>query len=80
MLIADHYVATVGTSNFDIRAFKLDYEVNALFYDTVTVTRLKSQFQEDLSHCRQITQHDIHNLTHPERFRNLILRLFSPLL
>ena len=80
VLIMDEIVSTVGTCNMDIRSFRLNYEVNAVFYDEKISRELKAHFQEDRKHCRRITLEDIRGLPLFFRLRNSFCRLFSPLM
>lgn len=53
-LVADKRIAIVGTANMDIRSFDLNFEVNALIYDSEIATQLTDIFYEDLEHSDQI--------------------------
>ncbi|MEJ7346196.1 phospholipase D-like domain-containing protein, partial [Staphylococcus haemolyticus] len=48
MMIIDDEVASVGSSNMDIRSFELNFEVNAFMYDEQITKQLKAAFLEDL--------------------------------
>lgn len=53
-LVADKKVAIIGTANMDIRSFDLNFEVNALVYDTEIATQLSDIFYQDLKDSEQI--------------------------
>lgn len=78
--IMDDTISTVGTCNMDIRSFRLNYEVNTVFYNEKIARELKEQFLIDEQSCREITLEEIQNMGSPARLRNSFCRLFSPLL
>ncbi|RYY31163.1 MAG: cardiolipin synthase [Chitinophagaceae bacterium] len=53
-LIADHSLSMVGTANMDIRSFDLNFEVNAVVFDTGTHRDLKNAFMADLKDSVEI--------------------------
>ena len=53
-LVADNRIAIVGTANMDIRSFDLNFEVNALIYDSEIATQLSDIFFQDLKDSEQI--------------------------
>lgn len=79
-LVIDGKVATVGTANFDIRSFKLNFESNAFIYDRSVAGRLKSIFEEDMAHCRELTLAEHLNRPRLHRIRESVTRLLSPIL
>jgi len=79
VIIVDSEVSTVGTANFDLRSFKINFEVNAFVYDSDVAKRLEKDFFEDLDTSSEIkleehAQRGIHI-----RFLESIGRLVSPL-
>lgn len=54
IIIVDNEIASIGTSNMDMRSFHLNFEVNAFLYRTKSVTTLVSDFVYDLEHTNQI--------------------------
>ena len=80
VLIMDGVVSTVGTCNMDVRSFRLNYEVNSVFYDKQVSRELKEQFNEDRKYCRNVTLEELQNMKFPLRLRNSVCRLFSPLM
>lgn len=79
-IVSDNSIASVGTCNFDIRSFRLNFEVNAFIYNSNTAMLLREQFEKDLEKSREITQEDINKLSLFQKFRSAIARLFSPVL
>lgn len=80
MITVDGLISSVGTCNFDIRSFKLNFEVNAFIYDQVFSTNLENIFFEDVRYCKDFTIELYNNRTLFMRFRERISRLFTPIL
>ncbi|QYR23227.1 cardiolipin synthase [Paenibacillus sp. sptzw28] len=79
-IVVDGKVASVGTANVDIRSFKLNFEVNAVLYDTATAARLKRIFEEDMQHCTELTYEAYKARSMLQRFKESCTRLLSPIL
>ena len=47
-LVVDDELSMVGSANMDNRSFELNFETNALVYDTAVSTQLREQFIRDL--------------------------------
>ncbi len=79
-IVVDGKAASVGTANIDIRSFRLDFEVNAVIYNTETAARLKSVFEADMADSRQLTYKDYQARPRIHKFRESCTRLLSPIL
>ncbi|MDF2725301.1 MAG: cls [Paenibacillus sp.] len=79
-IVVDGRIASVGTANIDLRSFKLNFEVNAVLYDTTTSTMLRQIFLQDQEHCRQLTEEGYRSRPLLKRFLESIARLLSPIL
>ncbi|WP_088103500.1 cardiolipin synthase [Halalkalibacter urbisdiaboli] len=79
-IIVDHEIASIGTSNMDMRSFHLNFEVNAYLYRTKSVTTLVSDFVYDLEHSNQISYELFKNRSIYHRIIESTSRLLSPLL
>jgi cardiolipin synthase A/B len=79
-LVIDGMVGSVGSANWDIRSFKLNFETNVLIYDPVYASRLKSIFEDDLKKSTQITLESFNTRPLHEKIWEPIARLFSPIL
>jgi len=53
-MIVDSIWATVGTTNFDHRSFRLNEETNVCFYDPDLVEQLRDVFFADRQHCQKV--------------------------
>jgi cardiolipin synthase len=79
-LVVDGEVASVGTANMDIRSFRLNFESNAIIYDSTSAAKLARIFLDDLEHCDQLTLEKYKKRPLSLRFRESIARLLSPIL
>lgn len=80
VLLVDGVVASVGTTNMDMRSFNLNFEVNALIYDKNIVKRLEEDFYKDLEDSRLVTYEECMNKGFWTRFKESSARLLSPIL
>lgn len=80
VMIVDDEIATVGSCNFDIRSFSLNFETNAFIYDADTAIKLRNIFHAD---CELSQYYDVATYTNRPRtlkVKESISRLFAPLL
>ncbi len=80
VLLVDGVVASVGTTNMDLRSFNLNFEVNALIYDRDVVKRLENDFAADIKDSILIDYEDWINRGYWTRFKESFARLLSPVL
>jgi cardiolipin synthase len=71
MIVVDGKIASVGSANFDMRSFRLNFETNLLLYDDRHASHMRDIFFQDLSFCEELT---------PERYgtRGLMVRIKEP--
>ena len=55
MLIVDQEMVSVGSTNFDLRSFRLNDEASLNVYDTAFARRMTEVFEEDLKHTKRYT-------------------------
>ena len=79
MLIIDGEVATVGTTNIDIRSFLLDFEINAFIFDAQFASRCERIFLEDISNSVETGAGQIKDGV-LIRLVETVLKILSPLL
>jgi len=79
-VVMDGKVCSVGSTNMDIRSFKLNYEVNVVMYDESACRQLIEQFNNDLQHCRQITKEYCEQIGFLRSLRNSLCRILSPIM
>lgn len=76
----DGEVASIGSGNWDIRSFSINYELNALVYDKDVAAELEAAFDADRAHCRRFDLAAYRNASRLRRFRDSAARLASPLM
>jgi cardiolipin synthase len=79
-ICVDGEVASVGSANFDIRSFRLNFEVNAFIYDEEEVYKLEAIFQSDMSVSEELTIETYNKRSWFIKFKEAIGRLLSDLL
>ncbi len=79
-IVVDGIVASVGSANWDVRSFRLNFETNVLIYDREYAGQLKSIYEEDLKDSTEITPESLQNRPRRTRAWESIARLFSPIL
>ena len=79
-ICVDGEVASIGSANFDIRSFRLNFEANAFIYDAAEVYKLEAIFETDMTHCHELTRHLYRSRSLTIKFKESISRLLSDLL
>lgn len=79
-MVADGLVTTIGSANFDIRSFKLNFEVNAVVYDSKFAKENEEIFLKDQEDCRLLTEEEYKNRGVWFKICESIIRLLSPIL
>ena len=79
-LVVDGAVSTVGTANFDMRGFKLNFEIIAIIYDSLKSAELKNSFEDDTKYSLQITPELYMQRGFTIRIKESISRLLSAIL
>lgn len=80
VIVIDGEIVSVGTANFDIRSFRLNFEVNAFIYDRYLAKKQVRLFYEDMKLSYPLTEEMINNYSKWEIFKQQFSRLFSPIL
>jgi cardiolipin synthase A/B len=76
----DDHVSSIGTANWDIRSFRLNFETNAVIYDREFAAQQRKIFEEDIVLSTEITKDRYGQRSLEVRFKEGISRLFSPVL
>lgn len=79
-IVIDDEIVSVGTANFDIRSFKLNFEVNAFIYDQAAAKEQRLYFEQDAADSYLLTDEIIKKYSLLDRFRQQFSRLLSPIL
>lgn len=80
LMVIDGIISTVGTSNFDIRSFKLNFEINAYLYNHELSGQLVDDFNRDIEVSYELTEERIAEFSKWQLFKQAFSRLLSPLL
>lgn len=80
VLLVDDIVGSVGSANFDIRSFQLNFEVSALLYDRGFVQRLEQDFWRDVEDSIEVRRESYMKRPLFDRLKESGARLLSPLL
>ncbi|MGM0420260.1 MAG: cardiolipin synthase [Bacillota bacterium] len=76
----DGRITSIGTTNMDVRSFKLNFEINAFIYDREVTNLHEDIFRNDLKNSIEITQELYENRGWSMKVRESISRLISPIL
>ena len=73
MLIVDHQVVSVGSTNFDLRSFQLNDEASLNVYDAGFAKRMTEVFEQDLKPTKQYTYQQWKHRPWKEKFAERFL-------
>lgn len=79
-MTVDGEVCTVGSTNFDRRSFKLNFEANAFIYDVNTTKALEDRFKEDMEKSTLLTWEEYEKRGNWIKIKESISRLLSDIL
>lgn len=77
VLIVDHELVSVGSTNFDQRSFSLNDEANLNVIDPEFAASQESNFQRDLSHAHVVSLEEWRNRPALEKFWSKVMSLSS---
>jgi cardiolipin synthase len=76
----DGEIASIGSANFDIRSFRLNFEGNAFVYDAAEAYKTEAIFEMDITHSHELTKALYRNRSVIVKFKEGVSRLLSGLL
>lgn len=79
-IVADDRIATIGSTNIDIRSLEQDFEINAFIYDRGIAVKLRKAFEADEKCSSYIDPEEWSHRPVLKRFLESLARLFSPVL
>jgi cardiolipin synthase A/B len=79
-LVADSYLAVVGSTNLDFRSFLFNAECNLVVFDLAFAANLEHTFEDDLAQATEITLSTWRRRTYLHRTGDRLARLLSPVL
>lgn len=80
LFIVDESYALIGSSNWDARSFRLNFELDVEIYDPAVAESLSAHFNRVKTRSSKISLEDINKDSLAIRFRNSFFKLFSPYL
>lgn len=80
VLTVDEQICFVGSANFDIRSFQVDFELSAMIYSSKLTERLNQDFDRDLKVSIQLSKEDYVSRSLWQKMQEANARLLSPLL
>jgi cardiolipin synthase len=80
LLLVDDEWALVGSTNWDPRSLRLNFELNLECYDAALGARMKSWFERRREASVEVTGTGLDSRSLPRRLRDSIARLLSPYL
>lgn len=79
-IVIDKELAIVGTANMDFRSFDLNFEVNALIYDSQIASELRQHFYTDLKDSNRVEAEKWYQRPLYRQLLDRVVRLVSPLM
>ena len=80
MIVIDDEIATIGTTNLDMRSFSMHFEVNGFIYNTPIAEKCGDIFRDDLKKCYLMTQEKYDSRNFFQKGLEKIFRLLAPLM
>lgn len=79
-IVIDKELLSIGTANFDIRSFRLNFEITAFIYDRQLALEQVKLFENDSGQSYLLTKEMVKTIGKKEKMRRQFSRLFSPIL
>ncbi|MBQ6632361.1 MAG: cardiolipin synthase, partial [Romboutsia sp.] len=79
-VVVDDCICSIGTANFDIRSFELNFEINAFMYSSKMAKKQRKIFENDILKSKEITLDMYNSRSRYVRIKESISRLLSPIL
>ncbi len=79
-IVVDGIAGSVGSANWDVRSFRLNFETNAFIYDRHICSELRDIFLADIENSAELTPERYAGRSRIIKIKESISRLFSPLL
>jgi cardiolipin synthase len=76
----DGRILSVGSSNMDVRSFKLNFEINAFIYDPEVAEIYEQIFKKDLEDSNEITMEEYQKRSWTMKVKESFSRLLSPIM
>jgi cardiolipin synthase len=80
LMVIDNEIAEVGSANYDLRSYRLNYEVCEFLYSADVARELTEQFDRDLTNSSVLRLEELLQRPISQRILDQAARLLSPLL
>ena len=80
LMLVDDIWALIGSTNWDPRSLRLNFEFNVECYDTALIKALNTIVDRKAQGSREITIEEVNDRGFPVRLRDGLARLLSPYL
>ena len=80
LLVVDGYWSLIGSTNWDARSLRLNFEYNVECYDEALARSVEALVEEKIRHARPLLAHDLMTRAAIVRVRDGLARLLSPYL
>lgn len=79
-IVVDDVFSTIGTSNMDYRSFKINFEINAIIYNSKLSKALKAIYLKDLDHATLMDPEAWEKRSKFKKIQEASAKLWAPLL
>lgn len=79
-IVADDEIVTVGSTNTDIRSFRLLFEINSFIYNKDMAVKCRQIFNDDMALCHETTIEEYKKRGFFKILKEGFFRLFSPIM
>ncbi|TWI54544.1 cardiolipin synthase [Halalkalibacter nanhaiisediminis] len=79
-IVVDRKISSVGTANFDMRSFQLNFEINSFIYHDETSDKLAKAFEVDMEVSKEITYELYQKRSNWVKCKEAFSTLLSPIL
>lgn len=80
LMIIDNALTITGSANMDVRSFEHNFEIDAFIYNEETCAKAKEIFYRDMEESSLLSLEEWNARSRIAKFKESIMRLFSPLL
>lgn len=80
LMTIDNSLTITGSANMDVRSFEHNFEIDAFIYDEETCREAQKRFLKDMEQSTLLIAEEWNVRSRFEKFKESVMRLFSPLL
>lgn len=80
LMVIDNSLTITGSANMDVRSFEHNFEIDAFIYNEETCRQAKEIFFRDMEQSTLLSADEWDKRSRFEKFKESVMRLFSPLL